>query len=266
MGLIRWLLLAAALLAPRAFAQLPDLGGAGEAVLSPQMERRLGESVVRDIRFREPTYLDDPEVAEYLGALGAQLTGASTSGARYDFEFFVLRDPTVNAFALPGGFVGVHTGLISTADTESELASVLAHEIAHVTQRHISRMFGQQEKMQIPAMAALAAAVLLGRHRPDLGAGAAAAAQAGAVQAALGYSRDFEREADRVGLQTLEAAGFDTRAMPAFFEKMQKSTRVSDDASVPGYLRTHPVTTERIADAQNKSAALPYRQHRDAAE
>jgi predicted Zn-dependent protease len=112
-------------------------------------------------------------------------------------------------------------------------------------------------------MAALAAAILLGRSRPDLATGAAAAVQAGTVSAALSYSRDFEREADRVGLQTLEAAGFDTRAMPAFFEKMQRAMRVSDDGSVPGYLRTHPVTVERIADTQNKAAALPYRQHRD---
>jgi predicted Zn-dependent protease len=258
-------MIAAALLAPRAFAQgqpLPDLGGSGEAILSPQTERRLGESVVRDIKFREPSYIDDPEIVEYLDGLGAKLSGA-TQGGRYDFEFFVLRDPTINAFALPGGFVGVHTGLLAVTDTESELASVLAHEIAHVTQRHISRMFGQQQRMQLPAMAALAAAILLGRSRPDLASGAMAATQAGAVQAQLSYSRDFEREADRVGLQTLEAAGFDVRAMPVFFEKMQRAMRISDDGTVPGYLRTHPVTVERIADTQNKAAALPYRQHRD---
>src|SRR5512142_2669096 len=136
-------------LAPLASGEtmLPDLGGSGEAVLSPQTERRLGESVVRDIRQNDPTYIDDPEIAEYLGSLGAKLT--AVGNARYDFQFFVLRDPTINAFALPGGFVGVHTGLITAADTESELASVLAHEIAHVTQRHISRMFGKAQKMQL---------------------------------------------------------------------------------------------------------------------
>src|SRR5438034_639092 len=233
--------------------------------LSPQMERRLGESIVRDIRFREPAYIDDPEISEYLGNLGAQLTQV-TAGARHDFEFFALRDPAINAFALPGGFVGVHTGLINAADTESELASVLAHEISHVTQRHIARMIGQQQQMQIPVMAAIAAAILFGRSRPDLASGAAAAAQAGAVQAQLSYSRDFEREADRVGLQALNAAGFDARAMAVFFEKMQRSARVSDDGSIPGYLRTHPVTTERIADAQNRAASMPYRQHLDSQE
>ncbi|HXM81070.1 MAG TPA: M48 family metalloprotease [Burkholderiales bacterium] len=261
-----WLIAACVALAPRAMAQgLPDLGGTGDAVLSPQMERRIGESIVREIRSRDPSYIDDPEIAEYLGNLGAQLTQA-TSGARHDFEFFALRDPTINAFALPGGFVGVHTGLINSADTESEVASVLAHEIAHVTQRHIARMIGQQQQLQMPVMAALAAAILLGRSRPDLASGAAAAAQAGAVQAQLNYSRDFEREADRVGLQALGAAGFDARAMAVFFEKMQRSTRVSDDGTVPGYLRTHPVTTERIADAQNKAASMPYHQHLDSAE
>jgi predicted Zn-dependent protease len=270
----RCVLIALIALAPRAFAQplppqtpapLPNLGGAGDSVLSPQTERRLGESIMRDIRFREPSYVEDPEVDEYLSELGARLSQVMV-GTRYDFEFFVIRDPSVNAFALPGGFVGVHTGLINTADTESELASVLAHELGHVTQRHISRMFGQQQQMQMPMLAALAAAVVLGLKRPDLASGAIAATQAGAVQSQLGYSRDFEREADRVGLQALGEAGYDPRAMAMFFEKLQRATRIVDDGSVPGYLRSHPVTTERIADAQNKSAGMPYRQHVDSPE
>ncbi|HEX6267709.1 MAG TPA: M48 family metalloprotease, partial [Burkholderiales bacterium] len=173
---------------------------------------------------------------------------------------------SINAFALPGGFVGVHTGLLNAAETESQLASVLAHEIAHVSQRHIARMLGRQEQMQLPMLAALAAAILLGRSRPDLAVGAAAATQAGAVSAQLAYTREFERDADRVGLQALADAGFDARAMASFFEKMQRSQRVADDGTLPGYLRTHPVSTERIADAQNKVAALPYRQHLDSAE
>jgi len=266
MRLIPLVLVAALAVAPSARSQsLPELGGGGDAALSPQVERRLGESIVRDIRYRSPGYVDDPEVAEYLAGLGARLA-QGTSGARHDFDFFVIRDPSINAFALPGGFVGVHTGLIQAADTESELASVLAHEIAHVTQRHIARMFGQQQQMQMPMMVALAAAILLGASRPDLAGGAAAAIQAGAAQAQLSYSRDFEREADRVGLHALAAARFDARAMSAFFEKLQRLTRVSDDGSVPGYLRSHPVTVERIADAQNRSADMPYRQHLDSDE
>src|SRR5712692_8314332 len=265
MRITAWLLATSIALAPRAFGQaLPDLGSVGDATLSPALERRLGENIMRDIRFREPAYVDDPEIAEYLANLGGRL--AQGSGARQDFEFFAIRDPTINAFALPGGFVGVHTGLILAADTESELASVLGHEMGHVTQRHIARMLGQQQQMQMPMMVALAAAILLGRSRPDLAAGAIAGTQAGAVQTQLGYSRDFEREADSIGLQSLDAAGFDARAMAVFFEKMQRSARVSDDGSVPGYLRTHPVTTERIADAQNKAASMPYRQHLDSQE
>jgi len=260
-------LLALALVAPRALPQspLPDLGGTADATLSPQMERKIGEEIVQEIRSRDPSYLDDPEVVDYLTGLGQRLVQANPA-ARQQFEFFAIRDHTVNAFALPGGFVGVHTGLITLAETESELASVLGHEIAHVTQRHIARMLANEQQMQLPLMAAMAAAILFGRARPDLAAGAIAASQAGAVQASLSYSRDFEREADRVGLQTLDAAGFDARAMASFFEKLQRSSRVSDDSSVPGYLRTHPVTVERIADAQNKAAALPYRQHPDSAD
>jgi predicted Zn-dependent protease len=248
---------------PRALAQvpLPDLGGAGDLVLSPQQERRIGESIMRDIR-RDPSYIDDPEVAEYLGGVGARLT-QETSGARHDFEFFGIRDASINAFALPGGFIGVHSGLLAASDTESELASVVGHEIAHVTQRHIARMIGQQQQMQTPMLAALAAAILLGRSRPDLAAGAAAAAQAGAAQTQLNYSRDFEREADRVGLQALSSAGFDPSAMATFFDKMQRSARIRDDGSLPGYLRTHPMTGERISDAQNRAAQLPYKQKVD---
>jgi predicted Zn-dependent protease len=140
---------------------------------------------------------------------------------------------------------------------------VLAHEISHVTQRHIARMLGQQDQMQLPMLAALAAALLLGRSRPDLATGALVGAQAGAVQTQLGYSRDFEREADRLGFRALESAGFDPHAMASFFEKMQRATRISDDSKVPGYFRTHPLTFERIADIQNRLERLPYRQVAD---
>ena len=266
MRVIALLAVALAAFLPRALAQtsLPDLGGAGETTISPQVERRIGESIMREIR-RDGAYIDDAEVSDYLGNVGARLT-QETAGARHDFEFFAVRDPSFNAFALPGGFIGVHTGLLAATETESELASVLGHEIAHVTQRHISRMIGQQQQMQMPMLAALAAAILLGRSRPDLAAGAAAAAQAGAVQSQINYTRDFEREADRVGMQALAGAGFDPSAMAAFFEKMQRATRIGDDGSVPGYLRTHPMSPERIADAQSRAVNLPYKQHLDTPE
>lgn len=261
-----WLLVALFPFLPRSFAQtLPDLGDAGASELSLQVERRIGESIARDIRLRDPAYLDDPEIAEYLNGLGARL-GVAASGVRRDFEFFAMRDTSINAFALPGGFVGVHTGLLSASESESEVASVIAHEMAHVTQRHVARLLGVQKQMQLPVLIGLAAAILLGRSRPDLAHGAAVAAQGGAIQAQLGYSRDFEREADRIGFQTLAGAGFDVRAMGTFFEKMQRYARLQDDGSVPGYLRSHPVSTERIADAQGRAASLPYRQHADSLE
>jgi predicted Zn-dependent protease len=256
----------AAALAPSAPAQtLPELGDAAGAAIAPQTERRIGESIVREIRFRDPAYVDDAEVTDYIDALGRRLLGA-VPGARQDFEFFAVRDGTINAFALPGGFIGVHTGLLMAAENESEVASVLAHEIAHVTQRHIARLIGAQQQMQLPSMIALAAAILIGSSRPDLAAGAAVAAQAGMVQRQLSYTRDFEREADRVGFQTLAGAGFDVHAMPGFFEKMQRQSRLADDGAVPGYLRTHPMTPERIADTAGRAASAPYRQHLDSLE
>src|SRR3989442_8128785 len=201
-----WIAVLAIAMAPRAFGQttsqsLPDLGG-GDTVLSPTLERKIGESIMREIRFRDPTYLDDPEITDYLATVGSRL-----AGARQDLEFFAIHDSTVNAFALPRGFLGVHTGPINTAKTESELASVLAHEVSHVTQRHIARMISQQQQMQMPMMVALAAAILLGRSRPDLAIGAAAGAQAAGVQTALSYSRDFEGGADPTGPQPLEGTG-----------------------------------------------------------
>jgi predicted Zn-dependent protease len=267
---MRFLLCLLAVLAsvtPRAWGQvsLPDLGDASSSVLSPMMERKLGESVMREIRFGEPNFVDDPEINEYLNVLGYKLL-AAVPGSRQDFEFFAVREPSINAFALPGGFVGIHTGLLTAADSESEVASVLAHEITHVTQRHIARLFGAQKQMQLPAMIAMAAALLAARSRPDLASGAAMAAQGVAISGQLGYSRDFEREADRIGFQTLQQAGFDVRGMPSFFEKLQRFTRIMDEGSAPGYLRSHPLTVDRVADAQNRAQNAPYHQHADSLE
>ena len=270
MRFIACLLAASLVFLPRAFAQnppvrLPDLGDASGSEFSLQTERKIGEMIVRDIKFRDPSYLDDPEVTEYLNDLGSRLSNAGT-GMRQDFEFFAIRDPSINAFALPGGFVGVHTGLIVASDNESEIASVIAHEMAHVTQRHIARQIGIEKQMQLPVMIAMAASLLLMRSRPDLAGGAAMAAQGGAIQTQLSYSRDFEREADRVGFQTLAASGFDVRAMGAFFEKLQRSSRLLDSGVIPTYMRSHPVTTERISEAENRAEGATYRQHVDTLE
>jgi len=243
---------------PAALGQgLPDLGDVSQSDMSPQMERRLGESIMREIR-ADPTYSDDAEVTDYLNTLGYKLVAASAD-SRQEFNFFLITDPQVNAFAMPGGFVGINSGLILTAQSESELAGVVSHEVAHVTQRHMARMLAQQKQSAVTSLAALAVAVLAARANPQISQAAIAAAGASSVQSALNYTRDHEREADRVGFQVLDKAGFDAQAMALFFERMQRATRFYE-TNAPAYLRTHPLTYERIADMQSRAHGLPYRQ------
>ncbi len=213
---------------------------------------------MRQIRWRDMAYLDDAEVEGYLNRLGRRLVAASAN-PQQDFDFFVVKDGTLNAFALPGGHIGVHTGLLLATESESELASVLGHEIAHVTQRHIAQLVGHQSQAGMLMLASLLVAILAARSNSQVSEAAIAAGQAGALQAQLGYSRDFEREADRLGLQTLEGAGFDVRGMPGFFERLQRASRLYEN-NAPAYLRTHPLTTERIADMENRAASMRYRQ------
>lgn len=247
-----------------AFAEgLPDLGEVAQSALTPLQERRLGESIMREIR-ADRSFFDDAEATDYINSLGYRLASVSPD-ARQSFEFFLIQDGQINAFALPGGFVGVNTGLILTAQNESELASVIAHEIAHVTQRHIARMVAQQQQSQLTTLAGLALAILASRYDSQLGQAAFAATQAGAIQSQLNFTRDNEREADRVGLQILQQAGFDVRAMPVFFERMQRAYRVYE-TSAPAYLRTHPLEYQRIADMQDRVQAMPYRQVLDSLE
>lgn len=243
---------------PGVLAQaLPELGDVSATAISPADEYRLGESIMREIR-SDPAYYDDPEVADYVNSLGNRLL-ARSDASRQDFEFFVVRDPQINAFAMPGGFIGLHTGLILAAQSESEVAGVVAHEIAHVTQRHIARMINQQNQSQLMSIAALAVAILAARSNSQIGEAAMAFGQAGVMQSQLNFSRDNEREADRVGLQLLEEGGFDPRGMAIFFERLQRATRIYEGGA-PSYLRTHPLTFERIADIQNRIDNLPYRQ------
>ncbi|MCF8199319.1 MAG: M48 family metalloprotease [Sulfuritalea sp.] len=239
---------------------LPDLGEAAQAEFSPATERRIGESVMHEIR-RDPAWLGDAEIHSYLNRLGTRLSAQSQEN-RQDFEFFALRDPTLNAFALPGGYIGVHSGLILAAASESELASVLAHEISHVTQRHLARLMNKSGQGQVTSLLALAVAILAARSSPDLAVGAAMAGQGAAIQNQLNYSRDFEREADRIGLGLLEHSGYDIRGMSSFFERLQKFGRLYEN-NAPGYLRTHPLTTERLADLGNRIQGRPYKQVAD---
>lgn len=246
--------------APTQTQNLPDLGESSQSALSAADEREIGESIMREIR-RDPEYVEDPEIKSYIQALGNRLASAAPVSGRH-FEFFVLRNHEVNAFALPGGYIGVHTGLILTTQSESELASVLAHELGHQVQHHMARMVDKQNQLQILSMAGLALAILAASANPELGQAAAITSQAAPLQASLSYSRDFEREADRVGFQILSDAGFDVHAMPAFFERLQRAVRLNED-NAPAYLHTHPLTTERIADMQNRVLNTRYQQVRD---
>ena len=243
---------------------LPDLGDASQVDLPPAQERKLGEAIIRQIR-ASGGYMNDPEVNDYLNQLGQRIISASKD-IKQDFEFFAVPDSTINAFALPGGYIGVHTGLILLTQNESELASVLAHEISHVTQHHMARMIAGQRDSMLMSLAGLVLAIHAARaggsSSGDAASGAVAAGQAMAVQHQLNFTRENEYEADRIGFQRLDAAGFDTSAMATFMEKLQKSTRFVDNGA-PSYLRTHPVTYERIAEAQARAFGRPYRQVQD---
>lgn len=248
---------------PAAAQNLPDLGESAQAALSAAEEREIGESIMREIR-ADPEYIDDPEISAYVQALGQRLASVAPVDKPH-YEFFVIRNPQVNAFALPGGYIGLHSGLILTAQTESELASVVAHEIGHLVQHHMARMVDKYNQLQIASIAGLALALLAAASNPQVAQAAAITSQAAPIQAALSYSRDFEREADRVGFQILSDSGFDVHGMPAFFERLQRSTRLYDN-NAPGYLRSHPLTSERIADMQNRALDARFRQVRDSVE
>ncbi|MEK7883565.1 M48 family metalloprotease [Methyloversatilis sp. NSM2] len=237
---------------------LPDLGDVAQADLPPSLERRIGESLWRDMRVRERSYINDPEINGYLNQLADRLVSKLPDSTQ-SFELFALRDPTLNAFAWPGGFIGAHTGLIVAAQSESELASVIAHEISHVTQRHIARLYSKRGEMSVIAIASLIIAALAARGNSQAAQAALVGGQAANIATQLSYTRDFEREADRIGIQMLDGAGFDTRGMAAFFERMQRSVRFYE-ANSPAYLRTHPLTTERIADAAARIQQTAYRQ------
>ena len=233
---------------------LPDLGDVSSASLSEQQERTIGNRIMREVRI-DPVYVDDPQVADYVASLGARLLAAA-DGPRRDIEYFAIQDDTINAFALIGGHIGVHTGLILLTQNESELAGVMAHETAHVLQKHQARMIASQGRAQWTSLAALALAILASRGGGNQGAQVteAAVASAGAftMQNQIDYTREHEREADRVGRTLLEKAGFDPSAMASFFERMLRANRLDELKGAPAYLRTHPLTTERIADMQDR--------------
>jgi predicted Zn-dependent protease len=246
--------------------RLPTLGDSAREDLSPIVERKLGEEIMNDIR-RDRDFLDDDQILEYLNNFGSALVAAApgTRGeTNADFYFFAVRDPMLNAFALPGGFIAVHSALLIAAQSESELASVLSHEIGHVSQRHIARMLGQQRQDVLLPLASLILAALAAKASPDAALGVIMGGQGLAVQRQLNFGRDAEREADRVGFQIMGAAGYDTSGMVAFFRRLQTATRSYSE--MPAYLSSHPLTAERIVDIQARIRETPYRQRTDSLE
>ena len=233
---------------------LPTLGDNLE--LTAGAERRIGERIAASI-YRDRDYIDDPVLEEYVQTIWQPLLAAAKARGelsieldeRFAWELFLLRDRTINAFALPGGYFGLHLGLIGAVTSRDELAAVMGHELSHVTQRHISRLMTQQSRQTPWMIAAMIIGALAAGKNAQAGEAAIVGGQALAAQSQLNFSRDMEREADRVGFGVMTDAGFDSRGVSSMFEKLQQASRINDNGSFP-YLRSHPLTTERIAEAQ----------------
>ena len=233
---------------------LPSLGDNLE--LSAGAERRLGDRIAASI-FRDPDYIDDPVLVDYMQGIWQSLMAAARARGelnteldeRFAWGLFLIRDRSINAFALPGGYMGVHLGLIAAVTTRDELAAVLAHELSHITQRHISRLITQQARTTPLLIAAMILGALATAKSPNAAQAAIVGGQAVAAQSQINFSRDMEREADRVGFNVMTDAGFDSRGAASVFEKLQQASRINDNGSFP-YLRSHPLTTQRIAEAQ----------------
>ena len=246
---------------------LPDMGDPGGDSLSRMDEKKYGEMIMRQIR-PDPDYSNDLPIYDFLNqmerrlleaAKRLQLGGANEQGSgAYNFEVFAVKDSSINAFALPGGFIGFHTGLLVNAESDSEVASVMGHETGHVLQRHLARQMDKQTTNTMIALAGILLGALAASRNPGAASGLMQGGQAVAVNNQLSYSRDAEREADRIGFQILAASGYDVNGAPGFFQRLQKATGIMD-SGVPSYVRTHPLTTDRIADMQDRARNIPNR-------
>ncbi|HEY6132132.1 MAG TPA: M48 family metalloprotease [Halioglobus sp.] len=236
--------------------KLPNLGESSTSLFSSEYEYQLGRAWLRVFRSQVPT-VDDPLLFDYLENLIYKLATHSQLEDRR-IDLVIVDNPTINAFAVPGGVIGIHNGLLIWAETEDELATVLGHEIAHLSQRHFSRGVEFQKKMQPLTLAAmLASLVLMATTGGDTGMAAMSATQAAAQDTALRYSRGNEQEADRIGMQTIVDAGMDPHAAPAMFERMLQATRYSSSEQIPEFLRSHPLSENRIADTRNRARRYP---------
>ncbi len=244
--------------------QLPTLGDGSD--MTSSAERRLGDRIAREI-YRDPDYIDDPVLVDYVQGIWQPLLAAARARGdlsseldeRFAWEVMLGRDRTVNAFALPGGYLGVHLGLIAIVSSRDELASVLGHELSHVTQRHISRSMSKQGQQAPWLLGAMILGALAASKSVDAGSALIVGGQAAAAQTQLNFSRDMEREADRIGFGVMTEAGFEAQGFVSMFDKLQQASRLNDNGAYP-YLRSHPLTTERIADMRSRmplGAAMP---------
>lgn len=237
--------------------KLPDIGSPADAVLSKNDEAQIGAAIMRQIN-ASGVVVKDPQITEYVNEIGHRVASYANDG-NYNFTFFVVDDPSINAFALPGGYIGVHTGLLEATRTEDELAGVLAHEIAHVTQRHIARAVTANQRQSLISTAIMLGAIVAGAFGGvggDAMQGAIAVAQGTAAQSQINFTRSNEHEADRIGMTALAESGFDPSGMASFFEVISRSTSPSE-SRIPAFLQTHPVSSTRIAEARSRARNFP---------
>ena len=249
-----FLLLTSNIVQANGSVDLPDIGDSSGSAISPEFERRLGKAFMRSVR-QHASIINDPEVESYIQSIGYKLAANSDSNT-LAFTFFVIDSPNINAFAAPGGVIGINSGTILGTRNESELAGVIAHEISHVTQRHMARQFERAGQFSLPQTAALLGAILLGIANPEAGVAALTIVTGASAQAQINFTRANEEEADSVGIQLLARSGYDPQGMPGFFERLQQKSEYYQ-GNAPEFLRTHPLTTSRIAEA--KARASSYR-------
>jgi predicted Zn-dependent protease len=245
---------------------LPDLGSPANAAISLEDEYGAGLMMVRQLR-EAGLILEDPEVTEYMQDIGHRLSSRAEEG-QHQFSYFVVRDPSINAFAVPGGFIAANSGLILATTNENELAGVLAHETAHITQRHIARMIVDQSHSGIMSTAAMLAAILLGATAGRNSSGGAMeagilATESASIQHQINYSRSQEFEADRIGVYTMASAGFDPLGMPSFFDMLNRNSMSPDRIRAIEFLIDHPVTADRIAESRSRADQIGRIHHED---
>ncbi|MDP9143068.1 MAG: M48 family metalloprotease [Pseudomonadota bacterium] len=239
---------------------LPQIGEPADNTLSPLQERQLGQRVMAQL-YGAGYLLEDPELTDYISTIGWKLASNSATQPPA-LTFFMVADPRINAFALPGGYIGFNAGLLLAADNESEVAGVMGHELAHVTQRHIARTGEDSEIANVATWLAVIAAIIAGSADPDVIIGALSVGQAMSYQRQVNYTRAHEQEADRIGIQTMAKANFDPKAMASFFQKLEQQSRLYG-SGLPEILRTHPLSTNRVAEATTRAAEMPKVQHQD---